>query len=150
MKTNNILKRLSTLLILVLVLSLGFSACSKDKDPEPKEEKITLDGKWIGTDAATEYYFNEKLVKANDEVGWGYAIFSPNKLTIKQGEEIHEYLVTVNETNLVIKGEAGPVSLEYLISGNKLKLMTTSEQTGDVGGIDYNKIKIVMNFVKDK
>src|SRR5690606_33036618 len=150
MKTNNIMKQSSKVLILVLALSLGFSACSKDKGPEPKEEEITLDGKWIGTDAATEYYFNEKLVKANDEVIWEYATFSPNKMVIKDGDEIYEYLVTVNETNLVIKGEDGPISLEYLISGNKLKLMTTSEQTGDVGGIDYNKIKIVMNFVKDK
>lgn len=150
MKTNNIIKQSSKVLILVLALNLGLSACSKDKDPEPKEEEIILDGKWIGTDAATEYYFNEKLVNANDEVGWGYATFSPNKVVIKQGDEIHEYLVTVNETNIVIKGESGPVSLEYLISGNKLKLTTTSEQTGDVGGIDYNKVKIVMNFVKDE
>ena len=150
MKTNNILKRLSTLLILALVLSLGFSACSKDKDPEPKEEEITLDGKWIGTDAATEYYFNEKLVKANDEVIWEYATFSPNKMVIKDGDEIYEYLVTVNETNLVIKGEDGPISLEYLISGNKLKLTNTLEQTGDVDGIDYNKIKAILDFIKDE
>jgi len=150
MKTNNIMKQSSKVLILVLALSLGFSACSKDKDPEPKEEEIILDGKWIGTDAATEYYFNEKLVKANDEVIWEYATFSPNKMVIKDGDEIYEYLVTVNETNLVIKGEDGPISLEYLISGNKLKLTNTLEQTGDVDGIDYNKIKAILDFIKDE
>lgn len=158
MKANNIMKQSSTILILALALSLGFSACSKDKEPEPKEEKVTLEGKWVGTDVAVKYYYDETLIKtktakvAGTNGAWQYVTIAPKEIIIKMiGEEdIIELPITVNETTIIADMDGYSKNFEYLISGKKLTITTSLVQNGSIEGSDYNRVKSILNFVKEE